>query len=124
MKNITFAFILATGFGFPGLLHAGGTATGISASFERDLNRQQVISYAIRQDVDPVQYLVNNTLRGRSDQLVASFERDLNRQPIITHVVRQDVDPVQYLVNNTLRGRSDHTLASLRNDITGVDVLD
>jgi len=124
MKNITFAFIIATGLGIPGLSHAEGTATGISASFERDLNRQPVISYAVRQEIDPVQYLVNNTLRGRSDQLIASFERDLNRQPVISYAVRQEIDPVQYLVNNTLRESSDHTFASLRNDITGMGVLD
>jgi len=75
MKNITFAFIIATGLGIPGLSHAEGTATGISASFERDLNRQPVISYAVRQEIDPVQYLVNSTLRGNFGQLAISSAR-------------------------------------------------
>ncbi len=124
MKNIAFALIVAAGLVIPGLSHAGGTATGISAGFERDLNREPVAGYTVRQDVDPVQYLVNSILRGSYNQLVKSFERDLNRQPAITRVVRQEVDPVQYLVNSTLRGDSGRTFASLQSTITAVKALD
>jgi len=83
MKNITFAFIIATGLGIPGLSHAEGTATGISASFERDLNRQPVISYAVRQEIDPVQYLVNNTLRESSDHTFASLRNDITGMGVL-----------------------------------------
>jgi len=120
MKNFTFIFIITTGLVVPTLSHAGGTASGIGASFERDLNRQPVITCAVRQEIDPVQYRVNSTLRGGSSQLATSFERDLNRQPVITYAVRQEVDPIQHLINSTLRGSSNPAFASLH----GVTTLD
>jgi len=131
MKKIAFAFMIATGLTIPGLSQAQGTVAEINISFDRDLNREAVASGTVRQEVDPVQYLVNSGLRGGSDQLAASFDRDLNRKWVITYVVRQEVDPVQYLVNSGLRGGSDQlaasfdrAFASLQSTMTGVNTPD
>ena len=79
MKQTTFALIIAFAFAVPTLASAGTSTDKITASFERDMNREAVSTYTTRRDMDPVQYLVNSGLAGGSDQIIASFERDLNR---------------------------------------------
>jgi hypothetical protein len=103
MKKATLTLIIALGLVVPAVASAGTSSDKIVASFERDLNREAVSTYATHRDMDPVQYLVNSSLSKGSDQIVASFERDLNRGAVALstlHEIRIGVDVLD-VINTT-----------------------
>jgi len=108
MKLRYFTLALTTAALLPTLAFAGDNMDAISASFDRDLNREIKVEYvpsagAITDPLDAI----NIALRAEPDQVLASFYRDLHRVPTTTTsvIMAGEPDPLD-AINVALRNES------------------
>jgi len=83
MKLRNLALTLVAAVFLPTFAFAGDNTDAISASFDRDLNREFSARYvpAAVTDADPLD-AINVMLRAGPDPVHASFERDVYREPV------------------------------------------
>jgi len=105
MKLRYLALALTTAALLPSFAYAGDNMDAISASFDRDLNREFEVRYlpATVTDADPLD-VINVALRAGPDPVLASFERDLYREPFAfkTLPASGEADPLD-VINAALR---------------------
>ena len=105
MKLSNFAVALGLAALLPTFANAGDNMDAISASFDRDLNREYSVRYVPSSvtTIDPLD-MVNVALLSEPDQVRASFERDLNREKVAfsTFPEGRDADPLNE-INAVLR---------------------
>jgi len=81
----------------PTFAYAGENSDAVSASFDRDINREYSVRYAPATvaNADPLD-AINDTLRKEPDLVLASFERDLYREPVASRTFPDgmDADPL------------------------------
>lgn len=82
MKLRNLALTLTAAALLPAFAYASSNTDAISASFDRDLNREFSVRYvpAAVTNADPLD-MINVTLRAGPDPVLASFERDLYHAP-------------------------------------------
>ncbi len=114
MKLRNFALALSAAALLPTFAIAGDNMDAISASFDRDLNREYSVRYvpSTLTRVDPLD-VINVTLLAGPDQVRASFERDLNRKKIAFSTLPEgrDSDPLNG-INAALRCGSSGTISA------------
>lgn len=120
MKLRNLALTLTAAALLPAFAYAGDNTDVISASFERDLNREFSVRYvpATVTDADPMD-VVNVALRAGPDPVLASFERDLYREPVAFKALpaRSAADPLDE-INFTLRCENTGTInAGINRDL-------
>ena len=112
MKLRNFALALGTAALLPTFAYAGDNMDAISASFDRDLNREYSVRYvpATVTNADPLD-IINTALLSGPDPVRASFERDLYREPVAfsTLPAGRDADPLD-AINAALRCGSSGTI--------------
>jgi hypothetical protein len=105
MKLRSLALTLTAASLLPTFAYAGINTDAISASFDRDLNREYSVTHAPVKvtDADPLD-VINVTLLSGPDPVLASFERDLYRVPATFKALQDnvDTDPLE-AVNIVLR---------------------
>jgi len=118
MKPIYLALSLTTAL-LPGFAYAGDNMDAISASFDRDLNREYSVRYvpATVTAADPLD-VIDVTLRAEPDPVLASFERDLYREPFAFKKLPAsgDADPLD-AINVALRCENSGIIASIRSNL-------
>jgi len=121
MKLRYFTIALTTAALLPTLAFAGDNMDAISASFDRDLNREFAVEYVPSAEAinDPLD-AINVALRAEPDQVLASFERALYHEPVIvkTEVAWTDAtpDPLD-VINVAFRSEQSGILASFYRDL-------
>ena len=112
MKLSNFAVALSMAALLPTFANAGDNMDTISASFDRDINREYSVRYvpSTLTNADPLD-MVNVVLLSGPDQVRASFERDLNRETVAFSVLPagRDADPLD-AINAALRCGSSGTV--------------
>jgi len=136
MKTLKHTLALTVTVLYTSLAYAGGHTDEISASFERDINRESsaLAVASISGEADPVNAFINTALsivpgtdggafnvawNASQDPVLASFERDINREPpeFAVASIEGDADPVNTLINAALGAVSDPVLASFVRDL-------
>ena len=112
MKLRNLAFTLTAAALLPTFVFAGENTDAISASFDRDLNREFSVRYvpATVTEADPLD-VINVALRSASDPVLDSFERDLYREPVESKSLqtRDAADPLD-MINVALRCENTGTI--------------
>jgi len=119
MKLHNFVLALTTAALLPALAGAGENMDAVSASFERDLDREFSVKYqpGAVTVVDPLG-AINVALRSQPDQVLASFERDLYRDPVKVDsmLAGGEFDPLN-VINIAFSTQPDQVVASFERDL-------
>lgn len=120
MKLRNLALALSTAALLPAFAYAVDNSGAISASFDRDLNREYSARYvpATVTAADSLD-VINVALRAGPDQVLASFVRDLYREPVAFKALPDSgaADPLDE-INIALRCANTGTInASIKRDL-------